>query len=198
MGRTISSLFFKLQENQKSLRELIADKRELIADKRDAAHLQDIYDLSLMDRILRNAASGAETGSDASNVFYRLLTKIYVEGYTLKSKKMPPPLAVIHPYHSKRIQAQKGAFTIFPFPSETVEDAEKFKKANCMILILASGHIWRGSQSINLLISAGNLLRSGFLSVGCILRRLSLAVRLNPINNVSHWTIDARYISARH
>ena len=48
------------------------------------------------------------------NSVYYVLGRIYSDGYILEDRKIPP-LAVVHPYHSERIKAQKGVFTVFPF-----------------------------------------------------------------------------------
>ena len=61
-----------------------------------------------------------------ANVFYYLLLRIYSDG-----AKLPipiPPLAILNPYHSPRIAAQRGAFTIFPFPAnmDAVSGMEDF------------------------------------------------------------------------
>ena len=48
------------------------------------------------------------------NPFFFLLLRFYNDG--IKLFRELPPLAMIHPYHSQRIAAQKGAFTLFTFP----------------------------------------------------------------------------------
>lgn len=48
------------------------------------------------------------------NPFYYLLLRYYSDGIKVDVDELPP-LAIIHPYHSKRIHEQKGAFTIFPY-----------------------------------------------------------------------------------
>lgn len=48
------------------------------------------------------------------NPFYYLLLKLYNDGVMLDVEV--PPLAVVSPFHSKRIETQHGVFTVFPFP----------------------------------------------------------------------------------
>lgn len=52
------------------------------------------------------------------NPFFYLLLKYYSEGLGVEVEQLPP-LAIIHPHHSSRIHEQKGAFTIFPYYSDT-------------------------------------------------------------------------------
>lgn len=51
------------------------------------------------------------------NPFFYLLLRYFSDGIctpVLKVNQLPP-LAIIHPYHSNRIKAQRGAFTVFPY-----------------------------------------------------------------------------------
>ncbi|MCI8297133.1 MAG: FRG domain-containing protein [Lachnospiraceae bacterium] len=48
------------------------------------------------------------------NPFFYMLLRIYSDGVPV-SMGTVPPLAIIHPYHSQRIRAQKGVFTVFPY-----------------------------------------------------------------------------------
>lgn len=51
------------------------------------------------------------------NPFFYLLLRYYTDGVPaeIKLNDQLPPLAIIHPYHSNRIKAQRGAFTVFPY-----------------------------------------------------------------------------------
>lgn len=56
--------------------------------------------------------------------YFYLLTRYYGDALPTpaKGEKILPPLAVLQPYHSVRIQAQHGAFTVFPnyrFPKDS-------------------------------------------------------------------------------
>lgn len=48
------------------------------------------------------------------NPFFYILLRIYADGIPVDFNSVPP-LAIIHPYHSQRIRAQKGVFTVFPY-----------------------------------------------------------------------------------
>lgn len=63
------------------------------------------------------------------NPFFYLLLRYYSDGVPVKFADLPP-LAVIHPYHSQRIRAQKGAFTVFPY---YIPDAKTEKIRNMKI-----------------------------------------------------------------
>lgn len=47
------------------------------------------------------------------NPYFYLYLRYYNDGLPIKLGALPP-LAINHPYHSRRIQAQRGVFTIFP------------------------------------------------------------------------------------
>lgn len=57
------------------------------------------------------------------NPLFYLLLRIYTDGVPVEFGTVPP-LAIIHPYHSQRIKAQKGVFTVFPYyiPGTLVQD----------------------------------------------------------------------------
>lgn len=55
------------------------------------------------------------------NPFFYLLLCYYADGISVKAGDLPP-LAVVHPYHSPRIQAQHGVFTVSPH--YTIEEKE--------------------------------------------------------------------------
>ncbi len=83
----------------------------------ETAHIDHIVNLSsINDEILRDRSRLKEllVEGDVMNPYYYLLTRIYSDGYVLEDRKLPP-LCVVHPYHSERIKAQKGVFSVFPF-----------------------------------------------------------------------------------
>lgn len=64
------------------------------------------------------------------NPLHYILDKIYGIGIGIEELKLPP-LAIIHPYHSERIKAQQGVFTIFPnliLKHENLEDIADMRK----------------------------------------------------------------------
>lgn len=76
---------------------------------------------SYSDRVL-NAVRNFEF-----NPFFYLLLRYYTDGTPVELGCLPP-LAIIHPYHSQRIRAQKGAFTVFPHYIPSAEQTELKKK----------------------------------------------------------------------
>lgn len=50
---------------------------------------------------------------DEFNPFFYLLLRYYSDGTAVEINTLPP-LAIVHPYHSSRIQAQRGVFTVSP------------------------------------------------------------------------------------
>lgn len=47
------------------------------------------------------------------NPFHYLIARYYIDGLPISPDELPP-ISVVHPYHSERIEAQKGAFSVFP------------------------------------------------------------------------------------
>ncbi len=92
-----------------------------IWDISSAPHLSRIFNFAEIEKnALEFSARGRKIGDESLErvVFYLLLYAIY----DMKIKVDPeevPPLAVNIPYHSERIRAQKGVFTIFPLYEET-------------------------------------------------------------------------------
>ena len=94
------------------------------AANQDIDHLNYIFNLSLLnDELIRDRVRLKRMllNGEIMNPYYYFLYRIYSDGYILKDKILPP-LAVVQPYHSERIKAQKGTFTIFPFYEETEYD----------------------------------------------------------------------------
>lgn len=87
-------------------------------------HLDYIFNLStLNDEILRERSRLKYLLLHGSvvHVHHYLLARIYSDGHILNNRILAP-LAVVHPYHSERIKAQKGVFTVFPYYREQEED----------------------------------------------------------------------------
>lgn len=79
-------------------------------------NFSDIVSLTALET-LRHSYIGREEEAVRSrelNPFFYIISRIYSDGVPIDCKTVPP-LAVIHPYHSQRIRAQKGVFTVFPF-----------------------------------------------------------------------------------
>lgn len=79
------------------------------------SNLNAMISLSSLE-IIRNAYRGWEEKALESlewNPFFFLILRYYSDGVPVELGKLPP-LAIIHPYHSQRIRAQRGVFTVFP------------------------------------------------------------------------------------
>lgn len=95
----------------------------------ETGHIDYILNLSAInDEILRdrNRMSKLLLSGDVMNPYYYILGRIYSDGHVLENRELPP-MAVVHPYHSERIKAQHGVFTVFPFYEEKKED-ENYRK----------------------------------------------------------------------
>lgn len=85
----------------------------------DIDHLRAIVNLaSINDELNRDRVRLKNMlEKDEQFMLSYLLSRIYSDGYLLKSRKYPP-LAIVEPYHSIRIRSQKGVFTVFPHYKE--------------------------------------------------------------------------------
>lgn len=99
-------------------------KHDVYSETEETNHIDYIFNLSTInDELLRdrNRLKELLIKGDVMNPYYYLLSRIYSDGYVLKDRKLPP-LCVVHPYHSERIKAQKGVFSVFPFYEEQPQD----------------------------------------------------------------------------
>lgn len=129
----IYRLFKELTTDPKELDNMIQILKIMKNEKYNATkattHLDYIYNLSAInDEILRDRIRLKQLlmNGDVMNSIYYVLGRIYSDGFILENREIPP-LAVVHPYHSERIKAQKGVFTVFPFYKEENGD-EKLRK----------------------------------------------------------------------
>lgn len=98
---------------------------DIYSETEETKHIDYIFNLSsINDELLRdrNRLKELLLKGDVINPYYYLLSRIYSDGYVLKDRKLPP-LCVVHPYHSDRIKAQKGVFSVFPFYKEQPSDS---------------------------------------------------------------------------
>lgn len=97
---------------------------ELPCNNTNEHNMDGIISLSALEWILKAFCGKEEKAlkSFEMNPFFYLLLRYYSDGVPVEFGKLPP-LPIIHPYHSQRIRAQKGAFTVFPFyiPDEKTE-----------------------------------------------------------------------------
>lgn len=95
-------------KNNKEIYFQLTDKKE--------QNLSNIVSLTALED-LRCSYLGREKEvleSMELNPFFYILLRIYADGVPVNYGTVPP-LAIIHPYHSERIKAQKGVFTVFPY-----------------------------------------------------------------------------------
>lgn len=93
----------------------------------DTKHIDYLVNLSsINDEVFRDRArlKYMLCNGDIINPYYYMLTRIYSDGLVLTERSLPP-LAVVHPYHSERIKAQKGVFTVFPFYESKSQECYK-------------------------------------------------------------------------
>lgn len=123
-GSLIHKLLEELEvdegERGKIIDSMMRMKTPSYHETRGASHLDYIFNLSAInDEILRDRTRMKYLlmHGDVINPYYYIISRIYSDGYILDDRNLPP-LAVIQPYHSERIKAQKGVFTVFPFYEE--------------------------------------------------------------------------------
>lgn len=123
------SLMNDLGVNTKEQKAILHNFKEygefgVYSETEETNHIDYIFNLSsINDELLRdrNRLKELLIKGDVMNPYYYLLSRIYSDGYVLKDRKLPP-LCVVHPYHSERIKAQKGVFSVFPFYEEQPQD----------------------------------------------------------------------------
>ncbi|BDZ76310.1 FRG domain-containing protein [Claveliimonas bilis] len=107
----------------------VLDKEENFFEEKDVTHLNYILNLSAIhDEYIQNLPQikALLLQGEVVPIIYYILLRIYSEGY-IQEKKALPPLSIVNPYHSERIKAQKGVFSVFPFYKEEEID-KKLRK----------------------------------------------------------------------
>ena len=130
----ISSLLDDLVDKEWEKERILENIRRFskfdIYDETDETrHLDYILNLSAIDdELLRDQGRMKRLllKGDVVNPYYYLISRIYSDGHVLR-RRVLPPLAIVQPYHSERIKAQRGVLTIFPFYEEKKYD-KKFRK----------------------------------------------------------------------
>lgn len=125
----IAFLFKEITDKFDNLKRILKKTKSLsnfsIYDETsETSHMDYILNLSsINDEILRDRGriEALLLNGDIINPYYYLISRIYSDGHILQNRELPP-LAIVHPYHSERIKAQHGVFTIFPFYKEQDED----------------------------------------------------------------------------
>lgn len=131
-GQLVEKLLKELTDDADE-RMQILKKIKQMGEKRyhqtkGTAHLDYIFNLSAInDEILRDRPRLLYLlkNGEIMNPFYYIISRIYSDGYTLEKRELPP-LAVVHPYHSERIKAQKGVFTVYPFYKESEPEVLRY------------------------------------------------------------------------
>ena len=106
-------------------KELSGDRKKVYLDAQTKDNpdfsTNMLFNLPIIDGIIRNAGSYLVDMlmSFEMNPFHFLLSRYYSDGVIAKIKdgkrdSILPPLAIVNQYHSDRIQAQRGVFTVFP------------------------------------------------------------------------------------
>lgn len=114
----VQDILVKAQETDSFCRYLagqMANKRQDYFENRDESALRGIVCLSVIEN--ERSANAERLYSLLRNgefhPFFYLLLRYYSDGLTLPMNSLPP-LAIVHPYHSNRIQSQHGVFTVTP------------------------------------------------------------------------------------
>lgn len=99
----------------KSLLKDLQTNQDLYFENADESSLDGIFCLSVLENERR--ANGTRLHkllkNREFNPFFYLLLRYYGDGLAVKMDTLPP-LAIVHPYHSSRIQSQHGVFTVAP------------------------------------------------------------------------------------
>lgn len=89
--------------------------RDIYFENHDKMSMNGIFCLSVIESERR--AKGGRMKQLLQNAefnpFFYLLLRYYNDGLPLPMESLPP-LAIVHPYHSRRIQNQHGVFTVVP------------------------------------------------------------------------------------
>lgn len=93
----------------------MAKKRNAYFEDKEEGALNGIICLSVIENERRNNAERLYNllHRGEFNPFFYLLLRFYSDGLTIPMNTLPP-LAIVHPYHSSRIQSQHGVFTVTP------------------------------------------------------------------------------------
>lgn len=83
--------------------------------EKEDEHLNYLYNLAYFEELFASVERDSLSICEnlLLNPLYYILDKIYGRGIGIRELRLFP-LAIVHPYHSERIRAQQGTFTIFP------------------------------------------------------------------------------------
>jgi len=82
----------------------------------EAPYINGLFNLSVLNtkRVELGPELRDQVNKGHYSPFYWLLVQHYCDNVPIKKKWGVPPLAILPPYHSARIYAQRGVFTAFP------------------------------------------------------------------------------------
>lgn len=129
MGESINNIFADFE--QKTIDGIIREldkKSHIYFSLNNEDKFDGIVSLTALED-LKHSYDGREKRAVETyefNPFFYILLRIYADGIPVEWGTVPP-LAIIHPYHSERIKAQKGVFTVFPY--YIIEADEEYLKS---------------------------------------------------------------------
>ena len=132
----------------KKMRNLKTDIPSRLQTKK-TRHLEGIFNLSTIEKRIENLGheellSLLANGEEFECLFY-VLYQVYLTSKKWELDKVMP-LAVVESYHSERIRAQRGAFTIFPY----YKDEKKMKRLRKVDIFLdAMENMGKGNQFLH-------------------------------------------------
>lgn len=134
-----------LQTRLKNLSKMMPDYIRLSK----TGHLENIFNLSAIENDLKKLAPDElryllEQGEYYYCLFY-ILKQTYLTSMPWNREEVMP-LAIVESYHSERIRAQKGAFTIFPYYKED-EKMVRLQKVN--IFLDGMENMYPGNQYLH-------------------------------------------------
>lgn len=105
---------------KKLCNEMQNNKDIYFGNSQEDIEIQGILSLCVLEdyRNILNTLFENYVNSYQFNPFYYMILRMYSDAtpYIIEDETQTilPPLAILHPYHSERIRAQRGVFTIFP------------------------------------------------------------------------------------
>lgn len=109
------------QKKWKPICQALRNNEDIYFDGKDGdIEIKGIISLCAIEDYRKNLGPKLNDAVDGFefNPFYYLALRIYSDAlpFEIQDPKMEilPPIALLHPYHSSRIRAQRGAFTMFP------------------------------------------------------------------------------------
>ena len=111
---------FHMGDDEKTLfidkmKQMLANSKDRFFSDPDDPYIQGIICLAAMesDRMQKSERLFSLLYHGEYNPFVYLLLRYYSDGVPIDMTELPP-LAIVHPYHSNRIQVQHGVFTVTP------------------------------------------------------------------------------------